>query len=169
VPGRQHGRAASTGHEQRGDLVLRGHWPKPAAGRIADQREMNSERDSPMSAEQANGLRCPRTRHHQAARACDSPLNRIHDRGVDRRVRPEVVVVHDEHPGPGREPSSSLDRTGRVAGAGPEACASMPQCASSPKVPDSSPIMVKGLSRARTPHCHSARPVAARRVLSDAH
>jgi hypothetical protein len=89
--------------QQRGNLVPGGERPPAVAVGVADEREMDPERDLRSLAQQPHRRERPWARHHQAARTGDPVLDRLDDRGVDRVVHPEVVGVDDEHASIGSE------------------------------------------------------------------
>ena len=70
---------------------------------VADQREVEAERDVRPFPQQHDRVCRARAGRHQTARCRDAVLDRIDDRRVHRLVHAEVVAVEDQYAGVGRE------------------------------------------------------------------
>ena len=86
------------GVEQRGHVGLGGDRTPAQLGRIADEREVDAERNVRAFAQQPHRVRRRWARNHQAAGARNAGLDRLHHGSVDRVVHAEVVAVDDQHP-----------------------------------------------------------------------
>ena len=95
--------------EERGHVGLGGDRAPAVSGQVADEREVDAERDVRAFAEQPYRVRRRGARDHQAARACDAVLDRVHDGSVDRLVHPESSQFTISTRASGANPKSSLD------------------------------------------------------------
>ncbi|MBD0694303.1 hypothetical protein BG452_15685 [Streptomyces sp. CBMA123] len=99
--GRGGGVQLAAGVEQGGHLVAVGQRAPAQVWRLADQGEVDAERDLRVAAQEPERVRGGVTGRHQAAGRGDVLLDRLDDGEVDGLVQAEVVAGEEQEAGVG--------------------------------------------------------------------